>query len=109
MTASICAPPSRRCNLPGPFLHAADSAKWDLLFVTADDMNADSSGWMGCKLPTTPNLDAFAATAHQFRNNHVTVPICQPGTPTLTSVLLAHMEKTGDPLLESFRKVAAAK
>lgn len=96
--------------LPCP-AHAADAPKWNLLFVTADDMNADSSGWMGCKLGTTPNLDAFAATAHQFRNNHVTVPICQPGrsafmtgrvphrngalgfqpitpgTPTLTSVL----------------------
>ncbi len=91
--------------------HAA--AKPNLLFITADDMNADSSGWMGCKLPTTPNLDAFAATAHKFVNNHVTVPICQPGrsafmtgrvphrngalgfqpitpgTPTLTSVLKA--------------------
>ncbi|MEQ2006775.1 MAG: sulfatase [Limisphaerales bacterium] len=95
------------------FLHAADAPRWNLLFVTADDMNADSVGWMGCKLPTTPNLDAFAATAHRFVNNHVTVPICQPGrsafmtgrvphrngalgfqpitpgTPTLTSVLKA--------------------
>lgn len=95
------------------FLSAADAPKWNLLFITADDMNADSVGWMGCKLGATPNLDAFAATAHQFRNNHVTVPICQPGrsafmtgrvphrngalgfqpitpgTPTLTSVLKA--------------------
>ena len=95
------------------FLHAADAPKWNLLFITADDMNADSVGWMGCKLGTTPNLDAFAATAHKFVNNHVTVPICQPGrsafmtgrvphrngalgfqpitpgTPTLTSVLKA--------------------
>ena len=99
--------------LTSHLLHAADAPKWNLLFITADDMNADSSGWMGCKLPTTPNLDAFAATAHKFVNNHVTVPICQPGrsafmtgrvphrngalgfqpitpgTPTLTSVLKA--------------------
>jgi len=97
----------------GQLLHAADTPKWNLLFITADDMNADSVGWMGCKLGTTPNLDAFAATAHRFVNNHVTVPICQPGrsafmtgrvphrngalgfqpitpgTPTLTSVLKA--------------------
>ena len=95
------------------FSQAAPAPKWNLLFVTADDMNADSVGWMGCKLGTSPNLDAFAATAHQFRQNHVTVPICQPGrsafmtgrvphrngalgfqpitsgTPTLTSVLRA--------------------
>ncbi len=94
-------------------VNANAAAKPNLLFITADDMNADSSGWMGCKLPTTPNLDAFAATAHKFVNNHVTVPICQPGrsafmtgrvphrngalgfqpitpgTPTLTSVLKA--------------------
>ena len=100
--------------------HAAAAApQWNLIFITADDMNADSVGWMGCKLGTTPNLDAFAATAHQFRNNHVTVPICQPGrsafmtgrvphrngalgfqpitpgTPTLTSVLKAAGYFTG--------------
>ena len=92
---------------------ALAAPRWNLLLVTADDMNADSSGWMGCKLGATPHLDAFAATAHQFRYNHVTVPICQPGrsafmtgrvphrngalgfhpvtpgTPTLTSVLRA--------------------
>ena len=99
--------------------HAADAPRWNLLFITADDMNADSSGWMGCKLPTTPNLDAFAATAHKFVNNHVTVPICQPGrsafmtgrvphrngalgfqpikpgTPTLTSVLTSVLKAAG--------------
>ncbi|MBI5799404.1 MAG: sulfatase [Verrucomicrobia bacterium] len=101
------------------FLPAADAPRWNLLFITADDMNADSVGWMGCKLGTTPNLDAFAATAHKFVNNHVTVPICQPGrsafmtgrvphrngalgfqpitpgTPTLTSVLKAAGYFTG--------------
>lgn len=101
------------------FLHAADAPKWNLLFVTADDMNADSVGWMGCKLGATPNIDAFAATAHQFVNNHVSAPICQPsrsalmtgrvphrngalgfnpitpGTPTLTSALKAAGYFTG--------------
>lgn len=66
------------------------ASQWNLLFVTADDMNADSSGWMGCKLPTTPHFDAFAATAHQFRQNHVTVPICQPGRSAFMTGLVPH-------------------
>ena len=52
---------------------AAAAPQWNLLFITADDMNADSVGWMGCKPGTTPNLDAFAATAHQFRDHRVVV------------------------------------
>src|SRR5204863_10025729 len=92
---------------------AAETPKLNLLFITADDMNADSPGWMGSKMGATPTLDAFAATCHRFVNNHVTAPICQPsreafmtgrvphrsgglgfnpikpGTPTLTSVLKA--------------------
>jgi hypothetical protein len=34
---------------------AADPPKqWNLLIVTADDMNADSAGWAGNKLGVTP-------------------------------------------------------
>ncbi len=58
---------------------AAELAKpLNLLIVTADDMNADSVGWNGSQLGATPNLDAFAKSAHRFVNSHVTVPICQP-------------------------------
>lgn len=71
-------------------LNAAAAPQWNLLFITADDMNADSSGWMGCKLPTTPHLDAFAATAHKFVNNHVTVPICQPGRSAFMTGRVPH-------------------
>ncbi|MBL8869108.1 MAG: hypothetical protein JNK90_04895, partial [Planctomycetaceae bacterium] len=46
---------------------AADSAsRLNLLLITADDMNADSSGWNGSQLGATPNLDAFAMSAHRF-------------------------------------------
>lgn len=94
--------------------HAADAPKWNLLFVTADDMNADSSGWMGCKLPTTPNLDAFAATAHKFVNNHVTVPICQPGRSAFMTGRVPHRNGAlgfqpitpGTPTLTSLLKAA---
>jgi N-sulfoglucosamine sulfohydrolase len=68
---------------------AAEPPK-NLLLVTADDMNADSSGWMGNKLGATPNLDAFAKTALQFVNNHVTAPICQPGREALLTGRVPH-------------------
>ncbi len=62
----------------------------NLLVITADDMNADSSGWNGNKLGATPNLDAFAKAAHRFINGHVTVPICQPGRSALMTGRVPH-------------------
>lgn len=47
----------------GPLV-AADKPL-NLLIVTADDMNADSAGWIGNKLGATPNPDAFAKGAHR--------------------------------------------
>ena len=70
---------------------AADSHKpLNLLLITADDMNADSGGWNGNKLGATPNLDAFAKTAHRFVNSHVTVPICQPCRSALMTGRVPH-------------------
>lgn len=69
----------------------AESTKpLNLLIVTADDMNADSVGWMGNTLGATPHLDAFAKTAYRFVNCHVTVPICQPGRSALMTGLVPH-------------------
>ncbi|WP_309713120.1 sulfatase [Armatimonas sp.] len=64
--------------------------RWNVVLVTADDMNADSAGWMGNKLGATPNLDAFAATAHRFVNHHVSVPICQPSRAALLTGRVPH-------------------
>jgi N-sulfoglucosamine sulfohydrolase len=69
---------------------AAESPPRNLLIITADDMNADSGGWNGNKLGTTPNLDAFAKTTHRFVNSHVTVPICQPGRSALMTGRVPH-------------------
>jgi len=64
--------------------------KLNLLLITADDMNADSAGYMGSKLGATPNLDAFAAAAHRFVNNHVTAPICQPSREAFLTGRVPH-------------------
>lgn len=78
------------CAITG-FSSAADPGKpVNVLLITADDLNADSVGWMGHPLKLTPNIDAFAATAHQFVNNHVTVPICQPGRSALLTGRVPH-------------------
>lgn len=70
---------------------AADPpTRWNLLLVTADDMNADSAGWAGSTLGATPNLDAFAKTAHRFVNSHVTAPICQPCREALLTGRVPH-------------------
>jgi N-sulfoglucosamine sulfohydrolase len=71
-------------------LRAEDSPKQNLLIITADDMNADSGSWNGGMAGLTPNLDAFAGTAHRFVNSHVTVPICQPGRSALMTGRVPH-------------------
>ncbi|MEY2878128.1 MAG: hypothetical protein RLZZ15_508, partial [Verrucomicrobiota bacterium] len=62
----------------------------NVLFITADDMNADSPGWMGNPLKLTPTLDRFAASAHRFVNQHVTAPICQPSRSAFMSGRVPH-------------------
>jgi N-sulfoglucosamine sulfohydrolase len=60
---------------------------FNILFMTADDMNGSMPGWMGNPLKPTPNMDAFAATAHQFPNNHDAAPICQPSREAMMTGL----------------------
>jgi N-sulfoglucosamine sulfohydrolase len=62
----------------------------NLLLITADDLNADSQGWMGSRLGATPNLDAFAATGFRFEHCHVTAPICQPSRSALMTGRVPH-------------------
>ena len=51
----------------------------NVLFITLDDMNFDSVGVYGSKVPdTTPNLDQLAAGGFRFEHAHVTIAICQP-------------------------------
>jgi len=62
----------------------------NLLLILADDLNADSMGWMGSKLGATPNTDAFARTCHRFEQLHVSVPICQPSRAALLTGRVPH-------------------
>lgn len=64
--------------------------KPNILLITADDMNADSPGWMGNPLKPTPNIDAFAAKSHRFVNHHVSAPICQPSRAAIMTGRVPH-------------------
>ncbi len=69
---------------------AAADRPLNLLIITADDMNGDSAGYLGNPRKSTPNLDAFAITAHQFHNHHVTAPICQPSRSAFMTGRVPH-------------------
>lgn len=64
------------CLLAAP-VHAAERP--NVLFITLDDMNWDSVGAFGCRVPeTTPNIDKLASEGMRFEHAHVTIAICQP-------------------------------
>ena len=63
---------------------------FNLLIITADDLNCDSCGWMGSTVGATPNLDQFAATGHVFAHAHVAAPICQPSREALLTGRVPH-------------------
>jgi N-sulfoglucosamine sulfohydrolase len=63
---------------------------FNVLFITADDMNADSPGWMGNALKLTPTIDALARSSHQFLNQHVSAPICQPSRSAFMTGRVPH-------------------
>ena len=51
----------------------------NILFITVDDMNADSVGVFGCPVKnTTPNLDKLAGQGIRFEHAHVQVANCTP-------------------------------
>ena len=78
---------------PTAFAKAFGSKKQNLniLFFTADDLNCDTVGCFGGKVPgLMPNLDAFASEGIRFENAHITVSICQPSRGVLATGLYGH-------------------
>lgn len=51
----------------------------NVLIVTADDLNYNSVGAFGCKVPgITPNIDKLAEQGIRFTHAHVNTAVCQP-------------------------------
>ena len=70
---------------------AAEAAPLNILLFTADDLNCDSLGVYGCKVPDiTPHLDAFAAQGMRFNLAHVNVAICQPSRGVMATGRYSH-------------------
>jgi N-sulfoglucosamine sulfohydrolase len=61
-----------------------DTERPNILLITADDMNHDSLGVTGCKIPgITPHLDRLASEGLRFVHGHVTAAVCQPSRSVL--------------------------
>lgn len=84
VVAALIAAPAAAPAAPAP------PARPNLLLITADDLNADSPGWMGHPTSETPRLDVLAAASHRFVHAHVTAPICQPSRAALMTGRVPH-------------------
>lgn len=66
----------------------------NILFITVDDMNCDSAGAYGCKLPgTTPNMDKLATEGLRFAHAHVQVGNCMPSRNVMWSGRYPHSNR----------------
>src|SRR5947208_16641736 len=70
---------------------AAQTTRPNVLLITADDMNYDTPGFAGGKVPDiTPNLDKLASEGIYFKKAHVTVAVCQPSRSVLMTGRYPH-------------------
>lgn len=74
-----------------PLLRAQDTPPLNILLITADDLNYDSIGTYGCKVPNiTPNLDRLAKGGMQFNHAHVNIAVCQPSRQSIMTGRYPH-------------------
>ncbi|MFK7770040.1 MAG: sulfatase [Mariniblastus sp.] len=70
---------------------SASDDRPNILLVTADDLNWDSLGCFGNKLPgVTPNLDRLASEGVRFEHAYVTIAICQPCRASIMTARYPH-------------------
>ena len=64
---------------------------WNVLLITADDLNWNSVGAYGCEVENiTPNIDNLAQKGMRFSNAHVSVAVCQPSRGAIATGLYPH-------------------
>ncbi len=60
------------------------AAPLNIVLITADDMNWDSTGVTGSTVPNiTPNIDRLASEGILMTQAHATIPVCQPVRATM--------------------------
>lgn len=63
----------------------------NVLLITADDMNYDSTGVTGCRVPNiTPHIDRLATEGMRFVHAHNTIAVCQPARSVLMTGRYPH-------------------
>lgn len=88
---------SRRSLLGAPaglltaFAQRKTTERPNVLLITVDDMNWNSPGAFGGKVPgITPNIDRLASQGMRFEFGHVTVAVCQPSRSCLMTGRYPH-------------------
>ncbi|MCC6486042.1 MAG: sulfatase [Candidatus Hydrogenedentes bacterium] len=82
---------------------AAPDSRLNVLLLTSDDLNYNSLGFMGCKVPgITPNLDKLSRESYRFGRGHVTVAICQPSRQCMMTGRYPH--NMGAPAFDPIRE-----
>ena len=77
--------------LCGSFFQCQNKKRPNILLITADDLNCDSVGACGCRIPNiTPNIDHLASQGVRFTHAHVTVAVCQPSRGVLATGMYPH-------------------
>ena len=63
----------------------------NILLFTADDLNYDSVGAFGGRVPgATPNMDRLASEGVRFTNAHISISVCQPNRSVLMTGRYPH-------------------
>ncbi len=76
-----------------PSAISADPAggRLNVLLITADDLNYDSLGFTGSKVPAvSPNIDRLSGEGMRFEKAHVTVAVCQPSRSVMMTGRYPH-------------------
>jgi N-sulfoglucosamine sulfohydrolase len=63
----------------------------NVILITADDLNYDSIGAYGCKVPgITPHIDKLARGGMKFNNAYVNIAVCQPSRQSIMTGRYPH-------------------
>ncbi len=63
----------------------------NVVLITADDLNFDSVGVYGCRIPDiTPHIDRLAREGMRFTHAHVNIAVCQPSRQSIMTGRYPH-------------------
>ncbi len=73
------------------YCQSTQQAPLNVLLITADDLNYNSVGYMGCEIQNvSPNLDKLASQGMIFNNAYVNIAVSQPSRAVLATGMYSH-------------------